>query len=249
MSMLRRIFCFVLFIAACAQAAESVIVTKKDGKKQMGELTLVDPDKVILKDADEKNIEIPWADIQKMSNGLNRESGTKRWKEENAERLCATCHGERFVECLKCKGTGKDPVAKVACKTCQGTGSTKCTVKSCVNGVADCPNTCLKLSEGTWYEEGGKKWRKFTTSKFVASWSDGHLGQVIVIKDGLPTNTGVCPVCMGKTKVQCMLCKGTGTVACAECQGTKQVPADCEACKGGTVRTPCATCKGTGLKP
>jgi len=229
-------------------AAETIMLTCKDKKKKIvGELVSADGDKIVIKDTDGNNVDVKWADVQKVSNGLTQEKALARWKEENADKVCGTCHGDRVVACPKCGGTGKDATKKVACKTCNATGSIKCTGKGCVNGTADCPNTCLKLSEGKW-ELGadGIRWRKFVAGNTVASWSERHLGQVIVIENGTPVNKGVCPQCNGTMKIKCLLCIGTGNITCPDCKGEKQVSSACDQCKDGKI--PCAACKGTGLK-
>jgi len=235
--------------AAALKAAEMVIVTEKDGKKKViGELVSADGDKVVVKPEDEENVELKWSDIQKVSNGLTQVVAAQRWKALNADKVCPTCHGDRVIACPKCGGTGKDAVAKALCKNCNGTGQAKCTVKSCVNGMCDCPGQCLKLSEGNWeFGQEDLRWRKFTYPGGWASWSERHLGQIIAYEDGKPVNKGVCPQCNGTTKIKCLLCTGSGKIVCPVCLGSKEVAAACAVCQNGKVT--CPTCKGTGVKP
>ena len=255
---MKRATCSAAFVVLCTligvcstqcAAAESVIVTLNDGKKQIGELVQCDGDKIVVRDADGKDATIPWTDIKRMSNGLTAEKAAARWREQNADKVCPTCHGDKVTACPQCKGSGKGANAKVKCRTCLGTGVAKCTAKGCKDGKVDCPSTCLKLSEGTWeVGEGGLRWRKFTGADGSwATWSERHLGQLIVMEDGKPVNKGQCPTCKGTMKVECTGCKGTGKATCPDCKGDKEVPAPCAACKGGKVV--CAACKGTGLKP
>ncbi len=57
------------------------------------------------------------------------------------------------------------------------------------------------------------------------SWTQAHLGEVIVTKPGQePQNMGKCPVCGGTMKIDCAVCKGTGTSPCYMCGGKKTVP-------------------------
>jgi hypothetical protein len=56
-------------------------------------------------------------------------------------------------------------------------------------------------------------------------WSEHHLGEVIVMQDGKPTNIGKCKICGGTGKVNCSVCKGTGKVTCPVCNGKKFIPA------------------------
>src|SRR5450756_118008 len=44
---------------------------------------------------------------------------------------------------------GPGPGEKV-CFACKREGTVACLVPGCVNGQADCPGPCLKLSRGTW---------------------------------------------------------------------------------------------------
>jgi hypothetical protein len=135
---------FMLCSAASLQAADIVIVTQKDGKtKVIGEIASADGEKIVVKPEGADSVELKWENVQKVSNGLTQQAAAKRWKEQNADKICPTCHGDKVVACQKCGGTGKDPATKAPCKTCNATGEVKCTVKSCVGGKCDCPNSCL----------------------------------------------------------------------------------------------------------
>ena len=230
-------------------AAEMVIVTTADGKKQVGELAAADADKIVVRDGDGKDTQILWKDVQKVSNGLTREKALAKWKVDNSDKLCKVCHGDRVMACAKCNGTGTDSKVKIACVACTGTGSVKCTQKGCVNGKSDCTGNCLKLSEGEWVPgDGGKRWRKFTNpdGRGWATWSDAHLGQVVEVENGKYVNKGVCQLCKGTTKIDCPLCQTKGFITCPTCKGTKEAFAPCAACKGAKT-TGCTECGGTGL--
>ncbi|HEY3323149.1 MAG TPA: hypothetical protein VGP72_22035 [Planctomycetota bacterium] len=246
---------FAFFLLACVLAgfcaeclaAESVIVSRKNGKKAFGELLEASGEKLVVRDADGNNVDIPWADIQKVSNGLTQEKAAEQWRQANADKVCPACQGAKVTVCKKCKGSGQDPSRKVTCPKCNGAGSGRCTAKGCVNGMVDCPNSCLKLSEGKWESRDGVRWRSFPRPGGWAEWSERHLGEVIAIENGNPVNKGRCPQCDGKTKVKCGTCNGTSEATCAFCKGQKEAPAPCPACKEGKLV--CDACKGTGLKP
>jgi hypothetical protein len=126
---------------------------------------------------------------------------------------------------------GPGPNEKV-CFVCRGEGTVPCRVPGCVNGQVDCPGPCLKLSKGLWKHTDidGKPsdvlWQFFTSvdGRWTMGWSEHHLGEVIVMQDGKPTDIGKCKVCGGTTKVTCSVCKGTGKVTCPICNGKKFIP-------------------------
>jgi hypothetical protein len=126
---------------------------------------------------------------------------------------------------------GPGPGEKV-CFACKGEGIVPCRVPGCVNGQADCPGPCLKLSKGIWTHTDidGKPsdilWQYFNSpdGHWTVGWSEHHLGDVIVMQDGKPTDIGRCKVCGGTTKVTCSVCKGTGKVTCPICNGKKFIP-------------------------
>ena len=118
----------------------------------------------------------------------------------------------------------------VPCDLCQGEGTIKCTAPGCVDGWVDCPGPCLKLSVGRWEHmdvpghDPSELWQKFSYAHGYQAWTTAHIGQVIEMRDGVPTNIGACPICGGKGKVPCKICQGTGRVVCPRCHGTKFIP-------------------------
>jgi hypothetical protein len=126
---------------------------------------------------------------------------------------------------------GPGPGEKV-CFACKGEGTVPCPVPGCVDGKVDCPGPCLKLSKGVWThtEIDGKPsdvlWQYFNSpdGHWTIGWSEHHLGDVIVIQDGKPTDIGKCKICGGTGKVTCSVCKGTGKVTCPICNGKKFIP-------------------------
>ena len=129
------------------------------------------------------------------------------------------------------EAAGPGPGEKV-CFACKGEGTVACRVPGCVNGQVDCPGPCLKLSKGLWKHTDihGKLsdvlWQYFNSpdGHWTIGWSEHHLGDVIVIQDGKPTDIGKCKICGGTTKVTCSVCKGTGKVTCPICNGKKFIP-------------------------
>ncbi|MGC3990479.1 MAG: hypothetical protein QM796_12520 [Chthoniobacteraceae bacterium] len=119
----------------------------------------------------------------------------------------------------------------VPCDLCEGEGTIKCTAPGCVDGWVDCPGPCLKLSVGRWEHmdvpghDPSELWQKFTYAHGYQAWTTAHIGQVIEMRDGIPTNIGPCPICGGKGKVPCKVCQGTGRVICPRCHGTKYIVA------------------------
>ena len=129
------------------------------------------------------------------------------------------------------EAAGPGPGEKV-CFACKGEGTVACRVPGCVNGQVDCPGPCLKLSKGVWTHTDidGKPsdvlWQYFNSpdGHWTIGWSEHHLGDVIVMQDGKPTDIGKCKICGGTTKVTCSVCKGTGKVTCPICNGKKFIP-------------------------
>ena len=119
------------------------------------------------------------------------------------------------------------------CFACKGEGIIACRAPGCVNGQVDCPGPCLKLSKGVWTRTDidGKPsdmlWQYFTSvdGRWTLGWSEHHLGEVIVMQDGKPTDIGKCKVCGGSGKVKCEVCQGTGQQTCLICDGKKYIPA------------------------
>jgi hypothetical protein len=124
------------------------------------------------------------------------------------------------------------PPGEQVCFACKGEGTVPCRVPGCVDGKVDCPGSCLKLSKGVWKHtdiDGNPSdmlWQYFTSAdgRMTMGWSEHHLGEVIVMQDGKPTDIGQCKICGGTTKVTCSVCKGTGKVTCPICNGKKYIP-------------------------
>ena len=139
----------------------------------------------------------------------------------------ATTNSAPPPEAVAGPGTGEK-----VCFACKGEGTVACRVPGCVNGQVDCPGPCLKLSKGVWTHTDidGKPsdvlWQYFNSpdGHWTIGWSEHHLGDVIVIQDGKPTDIGKCKICGGTTKVTCSVCKGTGKVTCPICNGKKFIP-------------------------
>lgn len=114
------------------------------------------------------------------------------------------------------------------CPQCRGTGERACALK-CAEGMRECSGKCLKLSVGKWEHltvagHGPTElWQKFPTKNGYQAWNHTHVGEVVEIRDGVPTLAGKCPVCKGAAKVKCTGCGGTGQTKCLLCGGDGQV--------------------------
>jgi hypothetical protein len=120
-----------------------------------------------------------------------------------------------------------------ACFACAGLGTVACLAPGCKNGQADCPGSCLKLTRGTWVHmdvaghDPSELWQKFPSKSGRGggySWSQAHVGEVVVYQNGEPVNIGPCKICGKTTKVACTACKGTGKQTCVICEGKKYIP-------------------------
>jgi hypothetical protein len=201
-------------------AVPLVTVLKTDGTRIRGELTASDPDFVTVTpaaqpghaaDAPADPVTVAWKEIRSLSNGLTQAKAFTQWKQAHHDQLCETCHGDRTVLCPTCKGTGHDPASSKDCPTCHGELLVECKGPRCDHGKVPCPNHCLQLTEGRWVTRpDGLKWRSFPLGRGVFSYSEHHLGHIIKIdrKAMAVTDTGVCPVCNGETKVDCPVCHG-----------------------------------------
>ena len=231
-------------------AQQRVTVTKVGGKALSGILASTDLDGIHIKFGPKGElVDIPWADVKSISNGLTHDKYVANWKADHAGALCEKCHGDRFVPCPDCKGTGIDAKQRRECKTCKGTGSAgACTTVGCKDGKIDCPRPCLKFSQGKWYIKDGAKWRDFKTAdgRGTFSWSEHHIGDLVVMENGTPTNKGPCPTCGGTGKLDDPACKGTGHKLCPDCKGDGFTGPACPTCDHGHVT--CDECKGSGLK-
>ena len=132
-------------------------------------------------------------------------------------------------------GVGPGPGEKT-CFECNGEGIVACTAPGCTNGLVDCPGPCVKLDRGVWghtrvdgtlspelWQIVPYKLPDGTTGRYEVS--AGHVGDVIVYKDGKFSDSGKCEICGGTGKVKCDVCKGTGKATCPVCGGKKFIPA------------------------
>lgn len=85
------------------------------------------------------------------------------------------------------------------------TGASEAT---CPNGTMACPNDCLKREAEGWMpmhvagHPDTDVWMKFVSpSGRTVAYNQNHVGHMIELVDGKYTDTGVCPVCRGTTRV------------------------------------------------
>ena len=130
------------------------------------------------------------------------------------------------------EAAGPGPGEKV-CFACKGEGTVRCLVPGCVDGRADCPGPCLKLSRGTWIHMDvpghgpDELWQKYPDRDGRGGYyafSQNHLGEVVQYQGVRAVSLGKCTICGGTTKVTCGVCKGTGKVTCPVCEGKKFIP-------------------------
>src|SRR5262245_54204749 len=82
-------------------------------------------------------------------------------------------------------GSGPGPGEKT-CFACNGSGIVACHAAGCKGGKVDCPGGCLKLSQGVWRHQdvaghpASDLWISFHGTSGTTSWSQAHVGQVIV---------------------------------------------------------------------
>ncbi len=248
-------FIFPFTNASDLEAAEKIVVTYKDGKKEDAELVSYDRETLVLRlkvGSNKLDMKVPWLKVEELSNGLTHALVMKKWWEKNKDKLCGDCEGKGITNCAACDGKGKAAKGLIPCKTCKGTGEQNCQEKGCEKGKADCPEPCLKLSQGEWVKgDLDLRWRKFPFTGGARFYSERNCGDVIKYKDGKPLNLGKCKNCGGTTKIDCTTCEGDGIAPCADCLGKKKVKAPgsaeaCMFCKAGKIT--CPTCKGKGLK-
>jgi hypothetical protein len=79
---------------------------------------------------------------------------------------------------------------------------------NCPNGTVECPNNCLKREAEGWrpMDVPGHPptdiWMQFMdVSGRRVAFNQNHIGHVIQPVNGQYTDTGVCPVCRGRTRV------------------------------------------------
>jgi hypothetical protein len=226
------------------QPPPRVTVTKTDGKMMAGTLVAADHDGIsLVYGPKSENVHLGWEEIKSISNGLTREQAISNWKAEHADKLCQKCHGDRYIVCADCKGSGVDPKQQKECEKCKGTGGVgPCPTPGCKEGKIDCPKPCLKLSQGVW-KNGSREFKAKDGSTYT--WSTNHLGELIVYEDGVPVNKGRCATCLGSGKIDDPACKGKGHKLCPDCKGNGFTGPACPACDHGKVK--CEECKGTGL--
>ena len=236
---------------ATPPAAPFVTVTKTDGSTVRGRLASSDPKSLsvvpVVRGAPGDPVEVPWSEVKTVSNGLTRERAIDQWKRTHPEDRCDDCKGQGAAPCATCKGTGRDVASAADCPTCHGELLVACTAPKCDHGKVPCPAPCLKLTEGKWtLKPDGKRWRRFPKrGGGYVEISDGHLGQIVEVKDGVPQFPVPCPTCQGEQKIDCPTCHGTEKASCPDCtKAAAESP--CPNCKKGQVD--CKTCAGTGLK-
>jgi hypothetical protein len=77
--------------------------------------------------------------------------------------------------------------------------ATAAAIRSCMRGI--CPGQCLKPSDPRWQalpSAGDGKWIKWTVGGGAwKAFSEHHMGDVIQMVGGMPTDMGTCPICGG----------------------------------------------------
>ena len=117
------------------------------------------------------------------------------------------------------------------CFSCNKTGTTKCSVATCRNGMAECPGPCLKLTKGTWikrdvpgHTDPTERWQAKRVGKQTWFFSSKHVGEYYTFDASGQPVAHACNVCGGSTAVNCKACSGKGTITCPTCEGKKTVP-------------------------
>ena len=111
-------------VSGCAltlRATEKIDVTYVDGKHESGELIDQNVDKItlrVLMSGNQLDLPIPWTKIQSLSNGLTRDKVLKKWKDDNKDKLCPDCNGDRKIACKACGGSGLLARATQPCPAC-----------------------------------------------------------------------------------------------------------------------------------
>jgi hypothetical protein len=118
------------------------------------------------------------------------------------------------------------------CFECNASGRMACGTGGCQAGQMECPSPCLKLSRGKWehMDMAGHKadelWQKYPNGPGrTIAWNHHHVGEVVLVENGVAHNAGQCQTCLGSTKVKCKMCNGQGTQTCYICDGKTVVPA------------------------
>ena len=263
----RRFAVLFMVLAACISTVAIaqdrplplVTVTRTDGSSLRGRLTASDPKAITVtpiarpKTRTEPEqlgeaVQLAWGEIKSISSGLTRQRVIEQWKKEHPEDHCETCRASGRSECAACKGSGRDAAAAGDCPTCKGAQTVACDTPRCDGGMIPCPRPCLKPTDAGWVKrDDGRRWRRIPApGGGTIEVSDGHLGEIIEIRNGQPQPPFKCPTCKGQMKVQCPKCHGDGQAPCAACTAAARTR-PCPSCQRGQVA--CQTCTGLGLKP
>lgn len=250
--------CWLFLITATLLQAADVVkkpsvvrvtITKNDKSTVSGELIESSPAGVTVNPLKGDQALVPWSQIKTVSNGLTHQKIVDEWKTTKTELLCDTCHGDGTEKCETCHGSGVDPANAKPCEKCHGSGDLGKCLK-CKEGRVPCPATCLKASmfEKLPAESDGHKHKTFKNPKGGSQWwTEGHIGELVVVENGVWVNKGKCPTCVGKGEIICPTCHGTAERECPTCHGAGAAgPACPAACRAGEVD--CKVCHGTGLK-
>src|SRR5215208_5600413 len=105
----------------------------------------------------------------------------------------------------------KPPAGQKICFQCAGKGELPCKAPGCVGGKTECPGPCMKLTRGSWIRmptaghDPNELWQKFpdANGRGYRSWSQQHVGEVVVYQNGRAENVGPCKLCGGTTKANC----------------------------------------------
>ncbi|HEX8323950.1 MAG TPA: hypothetical protein VF595_08550 [Tepidisphaeraceae bacterium] len=237
----------VVWAADPAPKVQRITITKVDGKTVAGEFVDATPAGVRVKPSPKVDaVLVPWAEVQRTTNNLDRKKIVAEWRLTKADQLCPTCTGEGTQNCAACGGTAVEPAGAKECDTCHGSGDVgKC--PKCTDGKVACPSPCLKAESFSGAKDAeGKRWRTFRGKSGGLRISDGHVGEQVVMEGGDPVMKGKCPTCAGTTKITCPTCEGTAKKECAKCHGGGKTGPACPTCTVG--RTACDVCRGSGLK-
>ena len=116
------------------------------------------------------------------------------------------------------------------CFQCEGSGQMVCQHTGCDHGFVECPGPCLKRSS-KWEHavvEGypaDQLWHVIPLPKGIQYVSQGHIGEVFVVRNGQVDRLGKCKVCNGTGHLPCPTCHGKAKVTCDLCEGRKVIPA------------------------
>jgi len=117
------------------------------------------------------------------------------------------------------------------CFVCNKSGTTKCSVATCRNGMAECPGPCLKLTKGAWikrdvpgHTDPTERWQAKRVGAKTWYFSSKHVGEYYTFDASGQPVAHACNVCGGSTTVNCKACSGKGTITCPTCDGKRLVP-------------------------